>query len=149
MNTPSRLVFENTAKTARITQYPEYHCFEIALTGTIDPEDYKTAFTTYLDVLVENHCCRTVFNNHDLVSDTLASRAWFLANYLPQAKNQLQAEHYRVAVVMPTNRFQRMTVELVAKGAKVVGTNADITLHDSTEAALEWMGSLVDSPSHN
>ncbi|MEL6533853.1 MAG: STAS/SEC14 domain-containing protein [Bacteroidota bacterium] len=135
------VVFENTAGTAKILHHPLERTFEIALIGKIDQADYQEAFLTYLELTESRGYQIALFNNSHLEEDTMQSRAWFIANFLPRSMKRIRSIHYRAAVVAPINRFQRMITEMVAKGARALGKPMTVEFFDSTTDALRWLAS--------
>ncbi|HAA17044.1 MAG TPA: hypothetical protein DCE41_37165 [Cytophagales bacterium] len=135
------VVFENTAGTAKIFHHPLERTYEIALIGKVDQKDYQEAFLTYLELSEAQGYQIALFNNSQLQEDTMQSRAWFIANYLPKSMGRIRSIHYRAAVVSPINRFQRMITEMVAKGARALGKPMTVEFFDSTSEALQWLAS--------
>ena len=133
--------FENEAGTAKIFHHPDTRTYEIALVGSINPRDYKVAFNTFLQLTHTAGYQTALFNNQHLVEDTMQSRAWFIASFLPKSLAQIHAQNYRAAVVAPINKMQRRTVEMVALAAKSLGRPMTVEFFESSSHAKVWLQS--------
>ncbi|HAA15973.1 MAG TPA: hypothetical protein DCE41_31435 [Cytophagales bacterium] len=139
MSISKELLFENLAGTASIYNHPKKQCLEIALHGVIKEHDYKEAFIRLTQELVQYQCSQVIINNLDLKRDTLVERAWFLAKFLPKAYKCVNSDHYKAAVVSPSNSIQKMATQVVCKSASAVGKPVDIQFFKEHTEALEWM----------
>lgn len=135
----TEIIFENAAGTARIYDHSHQGCGEIALFGSINHVDYKEAFNTFATFLQTKEYAKVIFNNQALVKDTLPSRAWFLTKFIPNTHKKVKASLYRVAVIVPSNRIQRITVETIAKAAKAIAVPMEVQFFENTAEALEWV----------
>lgn len=107
------------------------------LRGVIEGEDYRRAFNTLRDIVLEMKVKKVLINQATMKKSSMESKAWLVANWLPNSSKILDFK-IRVSLILSKNLFTKIGGEFVVGAARKI-IKFDIKTFSDYDEAKKWL----------
>lgn len=121
--------------------YPEQNILQTYVNGKIKHDIYKLCNEKALEYIREYQVTKIIYDQSDVVSTDLRSRAWYTGSYIPRIFKEFGSD-FTSAIVKSKSSFENMTVDFMIKAAKTLGLKNEVVLHNNLDDALEWISNV-------
>ncbi|PIY07524.1 MAG: hypothetical protein COZ18_17040 [Flexibacter sp. CG_4_10_14_3_um_filter_32_15] len=109
------------------------------LIGRLTVEEHREGFETYFEMFRDGNYTHAIFDYLKLEYDPPQSRAWFVTSYVPRYGRELKERECYVAVIEPSNMFQKMTTSLIGGSIQKIYNNLHISYFSDIEKGQNWL----------
>lgn len=107
--------------------------------GTIDTIDYRLAHQEFITTFSRNKCKLWLLNYKGSEAIELQNHEWTLEKWLPEAMKVVEAGLEKIAIVVPENIFNRVSVRVMATQIAKQKYDLDLAFFDQEIEAKEWL----------
>ena len=133
-----RDVYETETGNAVISINDSQEYIQLRMVGRVEVEEYKQLMERLLETAKSTPYCNLIYDLKELTNTDPRARAWYVGNFLPRAIRELDRE-MRVAMVQPSNLFQRMAAETVSKATMLLKVRAQTKYVTTKQKAIDWL----------
>lgn len=131
-------LFTHEENDLAIYHYPEHNILQTYVKGKISHDAYKLCNEKAFEFLKDLNIKKVVYDQSDIISTDMRSRAWYTATYVPKIFKALGSD-FTGSIIRSRSNFENMTVEFMIKAAKALGLKNDVAVHNNLEEALDWI----------
>ncbi|MCC5943751.1 MAG: STAS/SEC14 domain-containing protein [Bernardetiaceae bacterium] len=106
--------------------------------GSIDSIDYRNGHISFLDEIKPQHK-KWLLDYKSSANIDMEDRLWTLEEWLPQAFHSITTAIAQIAIVVPENIFNKISVRIFSTQMRMRHPETDIAFFKSKEEASNWL----------
>ncbi len=138
INTQTK-IYQSKDEMIGVFVVPKFEYYYVYAQNKIKIEEYQEALTKLLEVVgTEYPFYKLILSLGNLTHTPIVGRAWFATHFAPTLYQKTNKEVI-IAVVKPQNKFEAVTIDIVANSLPKMGINIKVQIFEDEENAIKWI----------